>query len=564
MKWRILIKLIITLSLIIMMMATACNRGHNNMLLVDAERYLPSSPAVADSLLNRISASELNVSDRALYGLLRTYTDNRLKRGVTTDSLIRPSYDYYLKMSQAGTISDSVLLRRFGQCCYYMALFYMGCDSVKYGEDMLRLSCAVTEKAKDWHTSYLAYTMLGISKLASNPEYALKLTQQALNLYYKIRDDVNNEALILSKIANCYALFSDYDKSLAYYKKALTVANKNRLLKTQNQIYVSMAGTYCAKEDYAAALKYAQKGITTADSVTLPNSLQTLAWCYLKNDSLRQAESTLKTIHTDSLDYMGQYLKARDLSGIYMRLNNPDSTRVYADASYQALESMYFKSLDQREEYYQSTIKEEKQRAEDQKRHEKFTWIFCALLFVLLVSSAVIFLWAKYQQGRERQKRFNIIQRQRLANSITIQEKEMQNRLLLEKELDLKRLQVILHTKAAALAEMQNFYLSQKESFFHSLVSDSELSDNKWLFVENVLNNTDNNFMRHLRDKYPQMKEDDYRLCMLVKLKMTNEAIGEIFCISVSAVKKRKSTLKKSKFNIDNNAMTLDSFLESI
>ena len=105
----------------------------------------------------------LNDAQKAWYGLLRTYVDNRQGKGVESDSLIRDSYEYYREASHAGQTFDKKLLRHYAQSCYYMALFYSSCDSTKQCEDLLNQAIKGSEKCEDWHTCYLAYTQLGNS-----------------------------------------------------------------------------------------------------------------------------------------------------------------------------------------------------------------------------------------------------------------------------------------------------------------------------------------------------------------------------------------------------------------
>ena len=54
------------------------------------------------------------------------------------------------------------------------------------------------------------------------------------------------------------------------------------------------------------------------------------------------------------------------------------------------------------------------------------------------------------------------------------------------------------------------------------------------------------------------MEEDDIHLCILTRLQLSNRAIGNIYCISVSAVQHRKLKLKKDVFGEKDPDMTLE------
>ena len=158
-----------------LVLLTGCHRDASA-LLERAEAYLPSQPDSAEVCLDSIGQPQrLNDAQKAWYGLLRTYTDNRQDKGVDSDSLIRDSYEYYREASHAGQTSDMTLLRRYAQSCYYMALYYSSCDSIKQCEDLLNQAIKGSEKCEDWHTCYLAYTQLGNSTVWSNWTSTIRL-----------------------------------------------------------------------------------------------------------------------------------------------------------------------------------------------------------------------------------------------------------------------------------------------------------------------------------------------------------------------------------------------------
>ena len=101
-----------------LVMLTGCYRDASA-LLERAEAYLPSQPDSAEVCLDSIGQPQrLNDAQKAWYGLLRTYVDNRQGKGVESDSLIRDSYEYYREASHAGQTFDKKLLRHYAQSCY--------------------------------------------------------------------------------------------------------------------------------------------------------------------------------------------------------------------------------------------------------------------------------------------------------------------------------------------------------------------------------------------------------------------------------------------------------------
>ena len=70
-------------------------------------------------------------------------------------------------------------------------------------------------------------------------------------------------------------------------------------------------------------------------------------------------------------------------------------------------------------------------------------------------------------------------------------------------------------------------------------------------------------YLKKLRQQYPDFKEKDVHLCMLVRLKESNATLVNIFNVGESAVKKRKSTLKKHGFHITDADITLEQIIEN-
>lgn len=79
-----------------------------------------------------------------------------------------------------------------------------------------------------------------------------------------------------------------------------------------------------------------------------------------------------------------------------------------------------------------------------------------------------------------------------------------------------------------------------------------------WREIEATLDTADGGFVNRLRNQYPDFTEDDFRLCMLTRLKLTNTALSAIYLISVSAVQHRKQKLKKEGFGVTDPNVTFD------
>ena len=545
---------------------TCCNRYDGAAdTLQRAESLLPIRHDSAAVHLDSIAhPARLPEDSRALYGLLRTIVQNRQGKGVKSDSLIRGSYEYYRDASRAGQTSDEALLRRYAQSCYYMALFYKACDSIKQCEDLFNQAAKYSERCEDWHTCYLAYTQMGtISRGA--PECATRLTRKALGFYYKINDDVENEVLILAHLAATYLPLGKPDSALIYYKKGYELAEKNNLTEIQNQTCMGLSDTYYYMDESEKALFYAKIGIRTANEEVLPSSLLSFAICYNVCDSLEQAKKVLKSIPCDSWDII-KYLTFRELSEIAFKQHDFDSLFIYMDSAYGCLEDRFYHLQGVKNEYYQENLAQEleKERMLHQAKLNK--WVAVSIISVLALIALIIYNVLRKRIAAERQRRLGHLLSQRNEHLQHLLAQERQERVIADQEREIALQREIIAQKAMTLSVIQK-HLLDKIDYFSQELSGNEtvrMSPDAWQELETLLDDTGGGFVRNLRQQHQDFKEEDIQLCMLVRLKLDNAIIGRIYGIGVEAVKKRKSRLKKKCFQIADPSIRLEDVIDRL
>ena len=536
-----------------------CSSREGHALLERAESLLPIRHDSAEVYLDSIPHPDRLAEDsRALYGLLRTIVQNRQGKGIRSDSLIRGSYEYYREASRAGQTGNEVLLRRYAQSCYYMALFYKTCDSIKQCEDLFNQAANYSERCEDWHTCYLAHTLLGQMNSLGNPENAIQQSLKALDFYRKINNDVSNEVLILGKIAAAYMVSFEADSALAYYRAAYELAEQNHLMESQNYLCICMADIYCYLGEQEKGLNYAKKGIVATKEAGRASSLESLASCYIACDSLEQAKELLNSISCDS-DYMMKYIILRDLSEIAVKQNNLDSLFIYVDSAYECLEKRCQKSEYVRNEYYQENLAKEleKERLQHQAKLDK--WVAAFIISVLALIALIIYNVLRKRIAAERQRRLDALVT--LRNELS--------RLLSERQEDKREIECqreIIQQNDHTLSVFQNYLLDRVCEISDSLTEDEEIkiTDEVWKEIEKLLDCYGNGMVRKLRQQYPDLKEEDIQLCMLLRLKLNNAVISNIYNVSVAAVKKRKLRLKRNGFNVVDPSVSLEDIVDKL
>jgi hypothetical protein len=107
-------------------------------------------------------------------------------------------------------------------------------------------------------------------------------------------------------------------------------------------------------------------------------------------------------------------------------------------------------------------------------------------------------------------------------------------------------------------------YMLQRIEAVQKLGQSVFLTPQEWKDVEHVLNAINGNCIAHVREGFPDLREEDIRLCILTLLGLTNRSIGSIYGLTVSAVQHRKLKLKKDGFGEPDADTTLEQVLARI
>jgi hypothetical protein len=423
----------------------------------------------------------------------------------------------------------------------------------------------MSEESEDWHTCYIAYQRLAEALSQSNPEEALRLMKTALAIYEQHPDDERNHVILLDyagtyaaqvayttedSLQNQAAEPSAYDEALDYVNRAYNIAEKNQMTDLMCQTLTSLANIAWAREYYRQALDYAHRAETLippsgADRGGLtnlsPGTLQVLARSYLSLDMLDSAEAVYRQINPDN-DVHLAYIVQNSLAKIALRRLGATQVEDSVDEAFGQIEDIYYKALGQKDQYYQETLQQEMEN----QRLEYRSKTYGRTLLIVIIASMIIILAVVMA----------------LRYRIRMQEQEKRR---LQQEAEYQK--TSLHQANEVVAFLQNYILERTEEvkkLYQSGDSLITLTSHEWSEIERTLNAIDGNRFAKIREKYPNLQEDDIRLCILTRLGIGNRTIGNIYCITVSAVQHRKLKLKKEVFGESNPDITLEQVLNSI
>ena len=445
----------------------------------------------------------------------------------------------------------SVLLTACGQSashqtaarCLEEAEAALANDSIRQGETLLRKTIRLSEETEDWHTHYIAHQRMADALSQSNPKEALRLMKKALTVYEQHPDDERNYVMLLD-YAGTYAaqvaFIEDgaFDEALGFINKAYDIAEKKQMAEQMCQTLTSLANIAWAQENFRQSLNYAHQAESVATTDLLPSTWQVLARSYLALDMLDSAETVYRQIEPGT-DVHLAYIVQSSLAKIALRRLGATQVEDSVAEAFDQMENFYYKALEQKDDYYQETLRQETENQQLAYRSK----LYGRTLLMTIVASLMVIM-ALVLAVRYRMRALH------------------QERRQLQQEADHQKAQ--LHQANEVVAFLQNFILERTEVMKKlNQGGDSViyLSPHEWSEIERTLNAIDSNRFANLREQYPNMQEDDIHLCILTRLGLSNRTIGNIYCITISAVQHRKLKLKKDVFGETNPNITLEQLL---
>ena len=427
--------------------------------------------------------------------------------------------------------------------CLEQAEAALANDSALQGETLLRRAIQSSEESEDWHTNYIACQRLAQALSQSNPEEALRLMKKALTVYEQHPDDERNYVMLLdyagtyaSQVA--FAKEGSYEEALGFVNRAYDIAKKKQMKDMMCQTLTSLANIAWAKDDYRQAVGYARQAASVATPDLKSGTQQVLARSYLSLNMLDSAETVYRQINPGS-DVHLAYIVQSNLAKIAIRRMGATEVEDSVDEAFWQIEDFYYKALQQKDQYYQASLKQEIENQQLEYRSR----MYGRTLLVVVIAAVLIFLATVLA----------------LRYRIRMQEQEKRR---LQQEAEHQK--TLLHQANEVVTFLQNFILERTEvlkKLNQSGDSLITLSQHEWSEIERTLNAIDNNRFARIREQYPAMQEDDIRLCILTRLGLSNRTIGNIYCITISAVQHRKLKLKKDVFGESNPDVTLEQIL---
>ena len=578
-------------SLVLIIMACMLYGCHDSKVnapdLLLAEELMEEHPDSALTLLKQIPDSFYTKGqEQALYCLLLTEAMDKTFATHTTDSLIAIAVQYYDHTKDLsnkakawyylGRVSQDLLHRDKALECYLKA--------IPYAKD-----------AKDYRQLIMIYNYMGTlyrqQKIYGKAlEVAIKSKE-----YCVLLNDTNRMSYALRNIGRIYLFQERSDSTFYYYTQALQFAEdcKNKVAK--GSILNELGACYRQIGKYDKAIESIQSSIPLKKPNKRSSSYLSLARLYFELNQfdsvgyyLNEAQRN-PSLHIQEGVYQYKYQLAKAQKEYEKAVKYNDHYQVLKDSI-----SKVDKSREMLILTYNYDYKELKSKLENEAYHERLVYI-CFIFLLLAVTSVGGYVYIRYRWKHEQilrlqEKRIRQEKelRQQSLEQIRLNKQQIQtNELKLKsKEEDLQNAERKLLVYNTKLLNVENelIKLRREEQIFKNRLFfqtglgerikcagvDPRKKDFKetpftlkedYLNLVKYLNEYYDDFVNRLGDTYPNLKEQDIKICCLIKAGAKTGNISSIISMTPNAVTKKKGQILKKMEIVDKSA-TLDHVLE--
>jgi len=364
----------------------------------------------------------------------------------------------------------------------------------------------------------------------SEPDSALKYLIIA---QHNIESEQDN-LLVMKKIGDVYRLQDNLDSSKYYYNKVLQLLDKdgNNNPSITSSTTLELAKIYNSSHNYDAAIVYSDKSIAASkacyDLENESNALKIKIDALEKSGNINAAYSALKESITiqDSLysirnvDKLNELMLQQEIIGI--------------DKEYKHKQSM-------------AALQQSKERM-----------LYLAVIAILIGTVLVVMLlWNR--------KRILLINKQikedALANELDSRNRELASNvitLMKKNETYTEVINKLLTIKENAVKDETKNDIDRVTKEIEKTMEGKLLEDFEVRFKQ-----VHGDFYERLTQKYPDLSNNEIRLCSFLKLNLTTKEISSLTGQSASSILKARYRLRK-KMNINDDSINLSNYIMSI
>lgn len=419
------------------------------------------------------------------------------------------------------------------------------------------------QKNKNFKKLSFVYSRIGLMFKTNDNQKAIEYLQKSLDISYEINDSVG----IARDLHNVGLIFKEkqiYDTAINYYEQALLINEKIKNWDYYAINLLNLASVEKQNKNYDNALKIFNQLTIAFDSLNDKNNYAKVLLHI--GDSYLQLENYDKAIQFfNSADSIGKNYSLTNILrnsnwGLYTcfnKLGNYSLALKYRDAQYEFENNLRNKRNYQELTRLELQFKNEqlnKQRMWDQQK-QKFLLYF-ALVVVLIFAAFVFQLFRKQKFKVAKEK----LERKVLQNELEGKERELTSFVLNMIRLNEKKMSIINYLK------LQKPRLKKENhDVIDTAIRDLEYDQDAgvWEEFEMRFNKVNSEFYQKLADRFPDLTNNEKRLCAFLIMNMNTKDISSITGQSVDAIGKARTRLRK-KLGITNQDESITTVLTSL
>lgn len=426
----------------------------------------------------------------------------------------------------------------------------------------------INEQLRDKSAMVANYVNIaGIQSDQREYKDALNYLHKALTISEQIKDNFKISSC-LANIGHIYMNIGD-PRALEYYEKSLRIGGNSKISLTIN-ILVNMGTIYTREKKFTKALDHLNEAFRLAEKIDLKRAKADI---WVKMGLICMQEKR----YTEALDYskkgliIANELKLLNLqkeiygqlSEIYAATNNYQAAyqnhmlyKLYNDSIFNENNIRELADLENAYKYYKAKqvyeidVKNRELKIKSQREIILFLILAFVLLLLLGIMTARSYKLKKQLLRLElEEKNAELEKNQKEMTSATL-------KLVQTAERDVRSIKMLENIEKNTTPEVRDE--------IKSLIFDyrSQTYNSNWEEFEILFQKVHPSFYRSLNDHFPMLTQNERKLCVFLKLNMTNKQIAQITFQSEEALKKARQRLRK-KLDIERDT-NLVSFIQNI
>lgn len=178
--------------------------------------------------------------------------------------------------------------------------------------------------------------------------------------------------------------------------------------------------------------------------------------------------------------------------------------------------------------------------------------LFATLLVCLLIGYFIYLRSKKKKEERRLKQQTEMLEKE---NRLLKQAEELS--VLRQKESNLRE---ALFKRMTVFQKIPSLEKGSQESKDDKRII---LSEKEWEEIIQVVNSNYDNFVDRLKKEFPKLTFKDIQFCCLIKINVTLKDLSDIYCVSKSAIVKKKFRIKTEKLHFMDGNKSLDDFLKN-